>query len=690
MDARRLWFIPDVIGSNRVQFQIPVYQRNYDWSVENCKKLMSDIKDIVETGEKHFLGTIVYMSDKKTSASFQKYIIIDGQQRLTTIMLILKALHDIALTINDKSAEQIDNEFLHNKYCDEEFKIKLKPIKTDNEQFTMLLKNDENVNKDSNIYRNYEFCKKYLEKLINENSLTPNQILEALFSLEIVEIVLEQGKDDPQIIFESINSTGLELTQADLIRNFLLMNADNQEYLYLEYWQKIEEMLRVNNDYSEVNNFFTTFLTYKTNNIVNEKKLYNAFVKFFKNYGKSQEEILSELKMNARIFSAFIGNKIYSKSIQEILKSYDYIDQKTLFPFLLHIFNDFEKRIIEESTLIKVLEFLLSYLLHRLVCEIDSKALRGLFATLYNRVFKVQKNKDKYCNTIIKFFQTIHSKDKIPTFKEFQTSLSKINIYRKTKLCKFILMDIENSSSKEKMLDADNISIEHIMPQALTKEWENELGNIDKYEEYLHKLGNLTVTGYNSTLSNKSFQEKIKTLKLSKAIFLNKDVISEKHWTFDKIETRGKRLAEFFAKKYKVDTVKDEDIAFNNLDFVTLKYDNIKKKTLDCFRFQNTTHYADNFTTLFLDLLKILDEIDPNKLTNLAENQHSYVPDTTKNKHVYISNQEDENMRNPIKFKENVWVEKSIPLDRICKITESVLNEFGFNIEDLQIGLVKK
>lgn len=167
-------------------------------------------------------------------------------------------------------------------------------------------------------------------------------------------------------------------------------------------------------------------------------------------------------------------------------------------------------------------------------------------------------------------------------------------------------------------------------------------------------------------------------------------MISEEHWTFDKIEARGKRLAEFFAKKYKVDTVKDEDIAFNNLDFVTLKYDNIKKKTLDCFRFQNITHYADNFTTLFLDLLKILDEIDPNKLTNLAANQHSYVPDTTKNKHVYISNQEDENMRNPIKFKENVWVEKSIPLDRICKITESVLNEFGFNIDDLQIGLVKK
>lgn len=258
-----------------------------------AKKLMSDIKDIVETGEKHFLGTIVYVSDKKTSASFQKYIIIDGQQRLTTIMLILKALHDIALTINDKSAEQIDNEFLHNKYCVEEFKIKLKPIKTDNEQFTMLLKNDENVNKDSNIYRNYEFCKKYLEKLINENSLTPNQILEALFSLEIVEIVLEQGKDDPQIIFESINSTGLELTQADLIRNFLLMNADNQEYLYLEYWQKIEEILRINNDYSEVNNFFTTFLTHKTNNIVNEKSYITRLLNFLKIMEKAKKKYLA-------------------------------------------------------------------------------------------------------------------------------------------------------------------------------------------------------------------------------------------------------------------------------------------------------------------------------------------------------------------------------------------------------------
>lgn len=241
MDAHKLWMLRDFIGTNKVLFRIPVYQRNYDWSESNCNRLLDDIYSIIQSGDKHFLGTIVFMAAKSGGFSLQEYVIIDGQQRLTTLMLALKALAVVAENTGDNCYHEIEEQYLHNKYCDEEFKVKLKPIKSDNNQFLLLLENKiDEMDEDTHIYRNFMLCKEQFERW-GERGIKPSQVLDALTKLEIVEIVLTKGEDDPQVIFESINSTGLELSNADLIRNFLLMNADDQEKLYENYWLYIEK-----------------------------------------------------------------------------------------------------------------------------------------------------------------------------------------------------------------------------------------------------------------------------------------------------------------------------------------------------------------------------------------------------------------------------------------------------------------
>lgn len=320
MDAHKLWMLRDFIGTNKVLFRIPVYQRNYDWSESNCNRLLDDIYGIMQSGDKHFLGTIVFMAAKSGGFALQEYIIIDGQQRLTTLMLILKALSVVAESVGDDCYHEIEEQYLHNKYCSEEFKVKLKPIKSDNNQFTLLLEGKiDEMDEDTHIYHNFMLCKDRFERWA-ERCINPSQVLDALTKLEIVEIVLTKGEDDPQVIFESINSTGLELSNADLIRNYLLMNADDQEKLYENYWLHIEKTLRNKMDYSNLDAFFMQYIVYKTSKPVNSRQLYNSFVKLFKDSGYSQESILKELRYYAEIFGAFVyGSAKYSERINRLL-----------------------------------------------------------------------------------------------------------------------------------------------------------------------------------------------------------------------------------------------------------------------------------------------------------------------------------------------------------------------------------
>jgi len=685
MDAHKLWMLRDFIGTNKVLFRIPVYQRNYDWSESNCNRLLDDIYGIMQSGDKHFLGTIVFMAAKSGGFALQEYIIIDGQQRLTTLMLILKALSVVAERVGDDCYHEIEEQYLHNKYCSEEFKVKLKPIKSDNNQFTLLLEGKiDEMDEDTHIYHNFMLCKERFERWA-ERGINPSQVLDALTKLEIVEIVLTKGEDDPQVIFESINSTGLELSNADLIRNYLLMNADDQEKLYENYWLYIEKTLRNKMDYSNLDAFFMQYIVYKTSKPVNSRQLYNSFVKLFKDSGYSQESILKELRYYAEIFGAFVyGSAKYSERINRLLYRLRVLNQTTCYPFLLHVFDDYHQGVIDEETVEKILQFILAYLLRRMVCGVPSNTLRGLFTYLYNRIFKVASNKQKYYETLNKFLFTVSSKDVIPSAGEFERALQKANIYGNNALCRFLLLDIENGDSKE-ILQAENLTIEHIMPQTLSADWSHI--RPEDHEEYLHTLGNLSVTGYNSELSNKSFAEKQDIIREnSKAVILNSDVLDKESWNIATIQARAKRLAGIVMTRYKIDRIVDDSIEFEYIETLTLDdYDEVTGKKLVSFKLFGETYRQNKYALMLLDVIKLLDKKSPGKLQTLAENNYSF--NSTKRKHVHL-NIDGFGMRWPWKVADGIYLEANLSAWSCIRFIENLLTEFGFEKDQFSFNIV--
>lgn len=685
MDAHKLWMLRDFIGTNKVLFRIPVYQRNYDWSESNCNRLLDDIYDIMHSGDKHFLGTIVFMAAKSGGFALQEYIIIDGQQRLTTLMLILKALSVVAESVGDDCYHEIEEQYLHNKYCDEEFKVKLKPIKSDNNQFTLLLEDKiDEMDEDTHIYHNFMLCKERFERWA-ERGINPSQVLGALTNLEIVEIVLTKGEDDPQVIFESINSTGLELSNADLIRNYLLMNADDQEKLYENYWLYIEKTLRNKMDYSNLDAFFMQYIVYKTSKPVNSRQLYNSFVKLFKDSGYSQESILKELRYYAEIFGAFVyGSAKYSERINRLLYRLRVLNQTTCYPFLLHVFDDYHQGVIDEETVENILQFILAYLLRRMVCGVPSNTLRGLFTYLYNRIFKVASNKQKYYETLNKFLFTVSSKDVIPSAGEFERALQKANIYGNNALCRFLLLDIENGDGKE-ILQAENLTIEHIMPQTLSADWSHI--RPEDHEEYLHTLGNLSVTGYNSELSNKSFAEKQDIIREnSKAVILNSDVLDKESWNIATIQARAKRLARIVMTRYKIDRIVDDSIEFEYIETLTLdNYDEVTGKKLVSFKLFGETYRQNKYALMLLDVIKLLDKKSPGKLQTLAENNYSF--NSTKRKHVHL-NIDGSGMRWPWKVTDGIYLEANLSAWSCIRFIENLLTEFGFEKDQFSFNIV--
>ena len=685
MDAHKLWMLRDFIGTNKVLFRIPVYQRNYDWSESNCNRLLDDIYGIMQSGDKHFLGTIVFMAAKSGGFALQEYIIIDGQQRLTTLMLILKALSVVAERVGDDCYHEIEEQYLHNKYCSEEFKVKLKPIKSDNNQFTLLLEGKiDEMDEDTHIYHNFMLCKDRFERW-TERGINPSQVLDALTKLEIVEIVLTKGEDDPQVIFESINSTGLELSNADLIRNYLLMNADDQEKLYENYWLYIEKTLRNKMDYSNLDAFFMQYIVYKTSKPVNSRQLYNSFVKLFKDSGYSQESILKELRYYAEIFGAFVyGSNKYSERINRLLYRLRVLNQTTCYPFLLHVFDDYHQGVIDEETVEKILQFILAYLLRRMVCGVPSNTLRGLFTYLYNRIFKVASNKQKYYETLNKFLFTVSSKDVIPSAAEFERALQKANIYGNNALCRFLLLDIENGDGKE-ILQAENLTIEHIMPQTLSADWSHI--RPEEHEEYLHTLGNLSVTGYNSELSNKSFAEKQDIIREnSKAVILNSDVLDKESWNIATIRARAKRLAGIVMTRYKIDRIVDDSIEFEYIETLTLdNYDEVTGKKLVSFKLFGETYRQNKYALMLLDVIKLLDKKSPGKLQTLAENNYSF--NSTKRKHVHL-NIDGSGMRWPWKVTDGIYLEANLSAWSCIRFIENLLTEFGFEKDQFSFNIV--
>lgn len=673
MEARQI-SIEDFLSSNKTRFIIPVYQRNYDWKEKNCLQLFEDIKNIGLQSERksHFMGSVVYVANSDTdSIDLKEYVIIDGQQRLTTSTLFLKALHDAI--DNEDLKDEILESFLINKRLDEKNKLKLKPIKKDDEVFKKLLKNDfDTIDTNSNIYKNYNFFKNKIQSFEDYKSLYLG--FKKLF---IVHIALNRRDDNPQLIFESINSTGVSLSQSDLIRNFLLMDkeADEQVELFEKYWFKIEENLTSEN----ISNFVRDYLTVKQNKIPNKDDTYESFKLFVYSNNVKTKALLSELLEYSKIYKTFLfpHNEIYAQN----LKSLKQLKIGVVYPFLLSLIDSFNKQLLNEKELFKTLEIIESYIVRRMVCNKPTNALNKVFASLFSDILDIPnfnfENFSKYFSTLL--FSKKGSAI-FPDDEEFRADFTSRDSYN-LKNIKFILLRLENKDNNEKV-DISTLSIEHFMPQTLTNSWKVKLG--DKYQiihdRYLHNIGNLSLSGDNSQLGNKSFEEKKKILNEQSRLKLNQHFINSLNWDDNEINKRANILFEDAKILWTYPKELDLKLEFKDTDkeFYTLEDDiDVTGKKPLYFEIFNEKYNTKSWNDLYIQLIKLLIDFDETIAQLLLKDDDF----SGKNRKIFSSTKDNEKGKQ-VEIKENYFVETNLSANAIMSYIKLICEKFGLSGDD--------
>ncbi len=538
----------DFIGkSQEKQFVIPIYQRVYSWGKEHCKQLWDDI---IKTGgndqiEGHFIGSIVFVLDGNTHSS--PLLIIDGQQRLTTITLLCIALRnhssDEVKILEKFSCKEIENRYLINSNKDGDKKFRL--ILSESDKDTLLSLIDKNKRKPSEpsvkIMENF----KLFEKWISENTDKLETIFKGLEKLMIVYIALEKGKDDPQLIFESMNSKGIELTQTDLIRNYIVMETEveKQKDFYNGYWRAMEEDFKQNE--TLFNRFVRHYLTIKTGEVPKIKKVYEAFKDYQQKERIEIEDLLKDLQKYCGYFCQIVFKKEADKDLNKALSFLVDLEMDVVYPLLLELYSDYSDGVLSKQDFIPIIALTESYICRRTVCGFGLNGLNKIFPSFTKKIDKKQ-----YLKSVEKHFGSLKGKQRFPNNDEFKDLFITIDFYHFKKI-KYFLERLENFDTKEPV-DTQKCTTEHIMPQTLTEEWERDLGENFQaiHDKYLHTIGNLTLTGYNEKYSNNSFQEKRDMEKGFKqsSLKLNQSLKDLESFGEKEIEKRANDLADWALK----------------------------------------------------------------------------------------------------------------------------------------------
>lgn len=540
----------DFIGkSQEKQFVIPIYQRVYSWEKEHCKQLWDDI---IKTGgndqiEGHFIGSIVFVHDGIYTTNYNELLIIDGQQRLTTITLLLTALRN-HLSDEDEFLEKFSRQKIQNRYLinsDEKGDKKFKLFLSESDRDTLLSLIDENRRKPNEpslkIMENFKLFEEWVRK--NTNKL--ETIFKGLEKLMVVEISLERGKDNPQLIFESMNSTGKDLTQTDLIRNYILMGLEpeKQKIFYKKYWRAMEEDFKQNE--TLFNQFVRHYLTIKTREIPNINKVYEAFKDYRQKKGIEIEDLLKDLQKYCGYFCQIAFKKEDNKDLNKALGFLVDLEMDVIYPLLLELYSDYKDGVLSKQDFIPIIHLTESYICRRAVCGIPSNGLNKFFASFTKKI-----QKDEYLKSIEKYFGSLTENRRFPNNDEFKKLFITIDFYSFQKK-EYFFERLENFDTKEPV-NTQECTIEHIMPQTLTKEWERDLGENFQaiHEKYLHTIGNLTLTGYNEKYSNNSFQEKRNMEKgfNQSPLRLNQSLKDLEPFGEKKIEKRANDLADWALK----------------------------------------------------------------------------------------------------------------------------------------------
>lgn len=536
--------IYSILNGNK-QFLIPVYQRYYSWDVEQCRRLWNDIvKMQKEEKHGHFVGSIVNIAEQAMPTGVQKYMIIDGQQRMTTLTLLLIALRDYAIEHPEDISvnyRRIDNMLLKNEYeiGDERYKLLL----TEMDRDVLMNLVERKPIADGTVSRLLVNHKFFVDR-ITKMELKPAEIYESIGKLQIVNITLDRTIDDAQAIFESLNSTGKELSESDLIRNYVLMGLETieQNYVYEHLWRPMELLFDYDKQDFIMDRFFRDYLTMKQTRIPKINCVYEEFKTYHLNCEfASIRELCQDLLNYAKFYTGMVFKRSKNAEIKALYEDINDLRMEVAYPFLLKVHNDCEEHIISNADLIEIMKMCISYVFRRSICNIPTNSLNKTFATLRNEI-----RQDDYLNSIKAFFILRDDYKQFPNDERFAINFVSKDIYN-MRSRNYILSHLENYGNKAPII-IENYTIEHIMPQNsnLSNEWRTDLGvNWKEIQKtYLHTIGNLTLTAYNSEMSDKSFREKANMAGGFKesALRLNAYLVKLTEWNENHIKERAQLL----------------------------------------------------------------------------------------------------------------------------------------------------
>jgi uncharacterized protein with ParB-like and HNH nuclease domain len=536
-------------------FVIPVYQRPYTWHREQCRQLLADIRTVVHHGTmtSHFIGSIVYLRTNITSTP-HVLTMIDGQQRLTSLMLLCLALYNRAKEIgNTRFAEEFHEKFLINKYLESEEKIKLRSVVGDDAAFRYLLDgnshNDYPV-KTSHIIQNYGYFYDHVPPSDIEIIRT------GLQKLVFVEIALEADKDDAQRIFQSLNSTGLDLSAADLIRNYVLMDRPHklQEQLYTKYWAAIENNTREpEKGESKLSEFVRDYLTMNTRTIPNKDRVFETFKQHYTFENEQQlRERLADITALSRYYQTFLNPATEpDAAIAEHLRGIHSMQVTVAFPFLLEVAHDYAQKRISRETFLRVLAIVESYVWRRFICDLPTNALNKVFSTLYKDLNADDAN--DYAPSLERALVRRKGKHRFPSDEEIARELEMKDMYKiKPDNRMYFLERLENHGEriKTQVEDSEFVTVEHIFPQKPTREWERALGTeLDEMKARVNTAANLTFSAFNASLSNRSFPHK-RDLKpggyAESTLRIDKFLATLETWNMDALRRRHEWIVKRF------------------------------------------------------------------------------------------------------------------------------------------------
>ncbi len=495
------------------QFVIPIYQRNYSWTETQCRQLWADLmragRD--ENINAHFIGSIVYVERGLSSVTSQEaLLVIDGQQRLTTSTLLIAALakhfetHHLNELLEAFSNRKLRNYYLLNPDEEGERQFKLILSETDKDTLLAILQNTPMpAEASSRIIENYAL----FQELIASHHSELEAICQGIAKLVIVDVSLDRAQDNPQLIFESMNSTGLELSQADLIRNYILMGLEPklQTELYKSYWRPMEQAFGQAAYVVHFDAFMRHYLTAKTGDIPNMREVYVAFKAFARRFEGDTRDLVADIHAYAGYYCAMALGAEDHIGLKQAFHDLRELKVDVAYPFLLDMYHDYQKGLLSSEEALHIVRLVESYVFRRAICAIPTNSLNKTFAGM-SRTLK----KDCYLESVYAAFLLLPSYRRFPLDDEFQRDIKVRDLYN-FRSRSYWLRRLENHGRKERVV-VEDYTVEHILPQneALSKEWRDELGADWQriQQDWLHTLGNLTLTGYNSEYSDRSFAYK--------------------------------------------------------------------------------------------------------------------------------------------------------------------------------------